>query len=129
MRKLFVVLAAAIVFTPRLALTDGQAQVSLPDSSPQTDFLPVPSGAPAASFAPAPKPLLVLGLLAALSQWRLATSGAQTLTVSSTPLHNAKHSLLPALHGAPTIVPRAPRFNGYNACVRQPHRRAPPRHT
>jgi hypothetical protein len=129
MRKLFVVLAAAIVFTPRLALTDGQAQALPPDSPPQTDFLPMPSGASAASFAPAPKPLLVLGLLAAISQWRLATGSAQNLTVSSTPLHSAKHSLLPALHGAPTIVPRAPRFNGYNACVRQPHRRAPPRHT
>jgi hypothetical protein len=126
MRKLFVVLAAAIVFTPRLALTDGQAQALPPDSPPQTDFLPMPSGASAASFAPAPKPLLVLGLLAAISQWRLATGSAQNLTVSSTPLHSAKHSLLPALHSALTIVPRAPHFNGYGTCVRQPHRRAPP---
>jgi len=126
MRKLFVVLAAAIVFTPRLALTDGQAQALPPDSPPQTDFLPVPSSATAASFAPAPKPLLMLGLLAAISQWRLATGGSQTLTVNSTPLHSAKHSLLPALHGALTIVPRAPHFNGYGACVAQPYRRAPP---
>jgi hypothetical protein len=126
MHKLFVVLAAAIVFASRLALTDGQAQAALPDSPLQTDFLPVPSSAPEASFAPAPKPLLMLSLLAAISQWRLVTARLQALTVSSTPLDGAKHSLLPSLHSALTIAPCALHLSGYSACVRQPHRRAPP---
>lgn len=127
MRKFFVVLAAAIVFTPRPALTDSQASSAPLDSLPQTDFLPAPSSAPAASFASAPKPLVMLGLLAALSQWRLATSGAQPLTMSSAPLKNAAHGLLLMPHGKPEILPHVPHLCSYNACVKQPHRRAPPR--
>jgi hypothetical protein len=127
MRKLFVVLAAAIVFTPRLALTDGQAQALPPDSPPQTDFLPMPSSATAVSFAPAPKPLLMLGLLAAISQWRLAASSAQTFTASQTPLQSAQHSALLKPHGSLEVTPCAPHLSNYSACVKQPHRRAPPR--
>lgn len=98
MRRLFVVLAAAIVFAPRLALSEAQAEPRLPDAPPQTDCLPLPADAPPTSMMPASKPLLMLGLLAAFSHWRLASGGASTLTTASEPLAKPAFSDWEACH-------------------------------
>lgn len=126
MRQLFVVLAAAIVFTPRLALSETRAAARAPEVPPQTDFLPVSEGAPAPSMAPAPKPLLMLGLLAAVAQWRLATGGTTSPVTANPPLASASQGYFPSLHGTGQALSALPQFIGYSAAVVQPHRRAPP---
>jgi hypothetical protein len=123
MRKLVVVLAAAIVFSPRLALPDQQVQRALPDSPP-SDLLP--ASAPVVSFVPQPKPLLILGLLAAFSQWRLGSNSNTTFTASTTPYHSVAQGFAPPKQGAAYIVPDLAPLHGYGTPAAQPHRRAPP---
>ncbi|MFN7209539.1 MAG: hypothetical protein ACK4P1_03990 [Aggregatilineales bacterium] len=127
MRRVFVVLAAAIVFAPRLALSEAQAEPRLPDAPPQTDYLPLPADAPPTSMTPASKPLLMLGLLAAFSQWRLASGGASTLTTTSEPLAKPAFSDWEACHARCAALNAPPPLSGYGAPTAQPYRRAPPR--
>lgn len=126
MRQLLVVLAAAIVFTPRLALSETSAVARPPEVPPQTDFLPVSEGVPAPSMAPVPKPILMLGLLAAVAQWRLAASGTPSPVTANPPLASASQGYLSSLHGTGKALSALPQFIGCSAAVVQPHRRAPP---
>jgi hypothetical protein len=126
MRQLFVVLAAAIVFTPRPVFSETGAAARPPDLPPQTDFLPVSEGIPAPSMAPAPKPLLMLGLLAAVAQWRLPAGGTTSPVTANAPLASASQGYSPSLHGKGQALSALPQFIGCSAAVVQPHRRAPP---
>lgn len=127
MRQLFVVLAAAIVFTPRFALTSGQEALRAADSPLQAGSLPTPESATATSVVPTPSPLVALGLLAAFSQWRVASGSSSALTTTASALAGATHDHWSAWQSNGHALNIFPTLGNKRACVVQPHRRAPPR--
>ncbi len=129
MRKLFVVLAATLVFAPRLALLSAENAARQPDLSPHNDFLPLPDALPSAQFARTPQPLLMLGILAAFAQWRAAFGGAGTLAAGTTPLHYAAQAAFPPVHGMVLCAVCALLIGCYGYAAAQPRRRAPPTHS
>ncbi|MFQ3537168.1 MAG: hypothetical protein SNJ58_15005 [Aggregatilineales bacterium] len=126
MHRLLVFLTAALVFAPHPLLADDQGQLELVDSLPQADFLPIPTQASPASMAPLPKPFLMLGLLAAFSQWRLPSSGGSTLTSTSTPVAQAADGHSCNWHARLEALIVFSQLSSYHTATGQPHRRAPP---
>jgi hypothetical protein len=126
MRKLFVVLAATLVFAPRLALLSAENAARQPDLPPHNDFLPLPDALPAAHLARPPQPILILGILAAFAHWRAALGGAGTLTAGTPPLHHTAQAAFPPLLGMVLCAAGALLIGCYGYAAAQPRRRAPP---
>ncbi len=126
MRKLFVVLAASLVFAPRLALLSAENAARQPDLPPHNDFLPIADALPPAHLARTPQPALMLGILAAFAQWRAAFGGTGTLTAGTTPLHHSALATFPRALGVAPHIARVILIGCCGYAAAQPRRRAPP---